>query len=167
MAGVDELEQGRELYARRAWSDAYDSLTRADELAPLAPEELELLARSAYMLGRDDDYLSGLERAHHAYSDSGEALRAVRCAFWIGHNLLFRGETGPAGGWFARAQRLLEREEQACVEHGYLLIVALLQHVFSGDAAAAHATATEVTAIGERFADEDLIAIGLMEQGHA
>ena len=167
MAGVDELERGRELYARRAWSDAYDSLTRADELAPLAPEALELLARSAYMLGHDDQYLSGLERAHHAYLASGEALRAVRCAFWIGHNLLFRGEAGPAGGWFARANRLLEREQQASVEDGYLLIAVLLQHVFSGDAAAAYGSATEIAAIGERFGDEDLIAIGLMEQGHA
>jgi ATP/maltotriose-dependent transcriptional regulator MalT len=167
MAGVDELERGRELYARRAWSDAYDSLSRADEVSPLAPEALELLARAAYMLGRDDDYLSGLERAHHAYLDSGEPLRAVRCAFWIGHNLTFRGETSPAAGWFARAQRLLEREEQASVEHGYLLIPVLLQHVFSGDAEAAYATAAEAAAIGERFGDEDLIAIALMEQGHA
>jgi DNA-binding CsgD family transcriptional regulator len=167
MAGVDELEEGRDSYARRAWSDAYDSLSRADEVSSLAPEALELLARAAYMLGRDDDYLSGLERAHHAYLSSGEALPAVRCAFWIGHNLMFRGETGPAAGWFARAQRLLEREEQASVEHGYLLIPVLLQHVFSGDAEAAYATAAEAAAIGERFGDDDLIAIGLMEQGHA
>lgn len=167
MAGVDELEEGRDSYARRAWSDAYDSLSRADEVSPLAPEALELLARAAYMLGRDDDYLSGLERAHHAYLSSGEALPAVRCAFWIGHNLMFRGETGPAAGWFARAQRLLEREEQASVEHGYLLIPVLMQHVFSGDAEAAYATAAEAAAIGERFGDDDLIAIGLMEQGHA
>jgi len=67
MAGVEELERGRELYASGAWSDAYDSLSRADQVSPLAPEALELLARAAYMLGRDDDYLSGLERSHHGY----------------------------------------------------------------------------------------------------
>jgi DNA-binding CsgD family transcriptional regulator len=167
MSGVDELEQGRESYAKRAWTDAYDALSRADQESPLAPEALELLARAAYMLGRDDDYLSGLERAHHAYLQSGEALPAVRCAFWIGHNLIFRGENSPAMGWFARAQRLLEREEEASVEHGYLLIAVLLQHVFSGDAEAAYATASEIAAIGERFQDEDLVAIALMEQGHA
>ncbi len=105
MAGVDELERGRELYARRAWSDAYDSLTRADELAPLAPEALELLARSAYMLGHDDHYLRGLERAHHAYLDSGEALRAVRCAFGS-VTTCSSGRSRPGGGWFARANRL-------------------------------------------------------------
>ncbi len=56
----------------------------------------------------------------------------MRCAWWIGHNFLFRGEMGPARGWFARAQRLLERERRDCVERGYVLIAALLEHVFGG-----------------------------------
>jgi DNA-binding CsgD family transcriptional regulator len=162
-----ELEHGRESYAKGKWVDAYESLAAADLATPLGAEDLELLARSGYMLGRDDDYASGLERAHHAYLDSGESLRAVRCAWWIGHNLLFRGEMGPARGWFARAQRLIEREQRDCVERGYVLIAALLEHVFSGDHEAAHATAVEIAEIGERFGDGDLVAIGLMEQGHA
>jgi DNA-binding CsgD family transcriptional regulator len=165
--GVAELERGRESYAKRRWVDAYESLAAADLAMPLGAEDLELLARSGYMLGRDDDYVSGLERAHHAYLKSGEPLRAVRCAWWIGHNFMFRGETGPARGWFARAQRLLERERRDCVERGYVLIAALLEHVFGGDHAATHATATEIAEIGERFGDQDLVAIGLMEQGHA
>ena len=91
-----------------AWLDAYESLSAADQAAALGAEDLELLARSAYMLGRDDDYVGGLERAHRAHLDAGEAPRAVRCAFWIGHNMLFRGERSARGGWFARAQRLLD-----------------------------------------------------------
>ena len=119
------------------------------------------------MLGRDDDYVSGLERAHQAYLEAGEGLRAVRCAWWIGHNFLFRGEAGPARGWFARARRLLERERPDCVERGYVLIAALLEQVIGGDHEAAYATAVEIAEIGERFGDEDLVALGLMEQGHA
>jgi DNA-binding NarL/FixJ family response regulator len=119
------------------------------------------------MLGRDDDYVGGLERAHHSYLESGEPLLAVRCAWWIGHNLMFRGEAGPARGWFARAQRLLDGEQSDCVERGYVLIAALLEHIFAGDHDVAHATAVEITEIGERFGDRDLVAIGLMEQGHA
>ena len=88
---TDELERGRESYARRAWIDAYESLSGADEASPLGAQDLELLATSAYMLGRDDEYVSGLERAHHAYLDGGEPLRAVRCAFWMGINLILRG----------------------------------------------------------------------------
>ena len=164
---IDELERGRKSYARRAWMDAHESLSYADQVAPLGAEDLELLARSAYMLGRDDEYVSCLERAHHTYLEAGDASCAVRCAFWIGHNLLFRSEMSPALGWFARAQRLLEREERDCVERGYLLIPALLQHILSGDFEAAHTTALDAAEIGERFGDQDLVAIALMEQGHA
>ncbi len=103
MHAVDELDRGRESYATRAWTDAFESLSRADHAEPLAGADLELLARAAYMLGRDDDYVAGLERAHRSYLDAREGLRAVRCAFWIGHNLLFRGDTVGATGWFARA----------------------------------------------------------------
>jgi DNA-binding CsgD family transcriptional regulator/tetratricopeptide (TPR) repeat protein len=151
----------------RRWVDAYESLVAADRATPLGAEDLELLARSGYMLGRDDDYVSALERAHHAYLESGEPVRAVRCAWWIGHNFLFRGEPGPARGWFARARRLLGREGRDCVERGYVLIAATLEHVFGGDHEAAHATAVEIAEIGERFGDHDLVAMGLMEQGHA
>jgi DNA-binding NarL/FixJ family response regulator len=167
MHTVDDLERGRESYLRRAWADAHEALTRADQAGALTAEDLELLARSAYMLGRDLDYVGGLERAHHAHLSSGQVLPAVRCAFWVGHNLIFRGERAPALGWFARAHRLLERERGDCVERGYLLIPDLLQHVISGDLETAHATAAEVVAIGESFGDRDLVAIGLMEQGHA
>jgi hypothetical protein len=111
---IDELGQGRESYARRAWVDAYKSLSHADQAALLGAEDLELLATSAYMIGRDGDYLGGLERAHHVYLDAGEALRAVRCAFWVGVNLALRGEMARATGWFGRAQLLLEREERDC-----------------------------------------------------
>lgn len=74
---TDKLKQGRESYQRRAWGDAYQSLSLADQATPLGVKDLELLATSAYMLGRDDDYLNGLERAHHAYLNVGEALRIL------------------------------------------------------------------------------------------
>ena len=50
---VVELERGREAYSVEAWSDAYESLSAADRADPLGPEDLELLATSAYMLGRE------------------------------------------------------------------------------------------------------------------
>jgi DNA-binding CsgD family transcriptional regulator len=164
---VDDLERGRESYASRAWANAFESLTRADHARPLGADDLELLARAAYMLGRDDDYRDTLERAYGAHLQAGDPARAACCAWWIGHNFLFRGELAPARGWFARGQRLLEGDDRDCVERGYLLIPVLLEHLFAGDHEAAHATARDVAAIGERFGDHDLLAIGLMEQGHA
>jgi DNA-binding NarL/FixJ family response regulator len=165
--GLEELERGRELHAQRAWAGAYESLSRADGAAPLGAGDLELLATAAYMLGRDDDYQRILERAHHGHLQEGAPLRAVRCAFWAGLNLLPRGELGPATGWFGRARRLLEREDVDCVERGYLLIPVLLGHVAAGNNEAAYAVATEAAEIGARFADADLVALVVQEQGHA
>jgi DNA-binding CsgD family transcriptional regulator len=157
------LDRGRESYAKGAWLDAYESLSRADEDDLLEPADLEMLARSAYMLGRDDDYVRGLERAHHGHLDAGDVPSAARCTWWIGHNLLFRGETARANGWFGRGDRLLEQEGRDCVERGYLLIPVGLQ---AGDAGTAYATWTEAAAIGERYRDPDLVTMARMGQGH-
>jgi hypothetical protein len=126
---IGEPERGRAAYANGAWSEAFESRSSADRAARLDAGDLELLARAAYMLGRDDDYAGGLERAHHAHLEAQAVAPAARCAFWIGHNLLFRGERGRASGWFSRGRRLLEAVEQDCVERGYPLIPVWLEQM--------------------------------------
>jgi len=112
-----------------------------------------------------DDFLRILERAHHVSLDAGEELRAARAAFWIGMNLAIRGELGPAGGWFGRAQRLVEREGRDCVEQGYLLVPVALKHQGMGDYEAAYAAAAGAAEMGERFGDADLFAAAVHFQG--
>ncbi len=167
MGSVSELERGRQFYARADWRDAYDALSVADQSTRLGPADLELLARAAYMLGRDDDYVSALERAFRAHLDAGEPMPAVRLAFWIGHSWLFRGQAAPAFGWFARAERLLAGKHDDVAERGYVLVARLLDHLTKGDARGASGIATEIAEIGERCGDPDLVAIGMMERGHA
>jgi DNA-binding CsgD family transcriptional regulator len=161
---ADELERSREFYVRREWVDAYESLSRADQASPLGAEDLELLATSAYMLGRDDD-MSGMERAYRVYLDAGEALHAARCAFWVGMHLSIRGEMGRGTGWLGRAQRLVEREGGECVEQGYLKLPLMFQQEAAGDYEAASAIAAEAAEIGERFRDADLFALAVQAQG--
>jgi DNA-binding NarL/FixJ family response regulator len=163
----EELEQGRESYARGAWADAFESLSRVDHAVSLQADDLELLARSAYMLGRDEAFRDALQRAHQLHVAAEDNPRAVRCAFWIGHNYLFRGETVQASGWFARAQRLLTREQHECVEYGYLLIPVWLQRMAAGDYGAGCAIAAEAARIGERFGDADLVWLAVDEQARA
>ena len=137
---------------------------RARAVALEAPE-LELLATCAFMLGRDDESVAWLERAHHRFLEDGETLRAVRCAAWIGMNLASRGEIGPATGWLGRAQRLVEPEGE-CAERGYLLLPEMFRHEAAGDFAAAAAVAEEAVRIAERFGDRDLFALAVHGQGH-
>jgi tetratricopeptide (TPR) repeat protein len=158
-----DLERGRRCFAEANWRDAHAAFTGA----ALDAADLELFAQTAYMLGRDDEYVSALEQAHHAHLRAGAPMRALRCAFWIGHSWLFRGQMAPALGWFARARRLLEREPRDVAELGYVLITDMLSHLMSGDAEASGALAARIVEVGERFGDDDLVAMGMMEQGHA
>ena len=162
---ADDLDRGREFYARRAWLDAYTALSKADEIAPLSAPDLELLASAASLVGRMDEYLSILERAHLAYIDAGENLSAAGSAGWLGMTLAVRGDIGPAGGWFARAQRLVEREGRDCVERGYLLIPVAFQRQFARDYEGAYEAASTAVEYAGRFRDPDLAALALHVQG--
>jgi DNA-binding CsgD family transcriptional regulator len=162
-----ELERGRTSFERRAWLDAYTALSEADRLEPLGAADLDLLATSASLLGRMDDYLTVLERAHLAHLERGDNLAAARAAGWLGMTLAIRGELGPASGWFGRAERLVEREGRECAEQGWLLIPVAFQLEVSGDYDGMSEAAAQAVEIAERFGDPDLGAIALHAQGVA
>jgi DNA-binding CsgD family transcriptional regulator/tetratricopeptide (TPR) repeat protein len=158
------LARGRDSYARQAWREAYEALTATDLSTPL---DVEMLATSAFMLGREDEYRELLERAYRGRLDAGERLAAVRCAFWISTTLALRGERGRAGGWLGRAKRLLDREATDCVERGYLLILRGIEYEIDGDRERLAALAAEAAAVGERFGDRDLFSMGSFMHGNA
>ena len=167
MGADSDLEHGRAAYAQHAWSTAYESLSSADAADTLAAEDLESLAVAAYMLGLVEEYLATLERAHHSYVSADESGPAVRAAVHLGVTLAMLGEVGKAGGWFARAQRLVDRAEGDCPERGYVLLPLALRHEAAGDYALVAEGAGEAAAIGERFGDRDLFALGAHVQGIA
>jgi DNA-binding CsgD family transcriptional regulator len=162
---TDELRRGRESYAKRAWLDAYTALSDADRAAPLEVDDLELLATSASMVGRMDDYLALLERAHLARVERREDLKAARLAGWLGMTLATRGDVGPASGWFARSRRLVEREGRDCVEQGWLQVPEGFQGLFTGQYDVAYESAAVAVEYAERFRDPDLAAVALYMQG--
>jgi hypothetical protein len=72
-----------------------------------------------------------------------------------------------AGGWFARAQRIVDREEGDCAERGYVLLPLALRHEATGEHALVAEGAGEAAEIGARFGDRDLFALGAHVQGIA
>jgi ATP/maltotriose-dependent transcriptional regulator MalT len=157
MAG-GELDRGREAYARRAWRDAHAALAAAE---PLAPDDLERLATAAYMLGRDDDHIAALERAHHEHLRRGARSRAARCAFWIAIDLEIRGSPSRAAGWIGRARRLAGPDS---VEHGYVQLHDVME-LAPRDPDAAIALGTQTLALGERHGEPDLLALAAQDTG--
>jgi ATP/maltotriose-dependent transcriptional regulator MalT len=166
VGGGAELVRGRKAAGWRAWAEAYTALSLADRSSSLAGEDLELLATAAYLLGRVEDCLRALQRAQQLHAERGDRRRAARCGFWLAFHLINQGELAQASGWLARADRLLEHEQE-CAEHGYLLLPVALRQAVAGDPVGARQTAARAVAIGRRVADGDLVAFALSIQGRA
>ena len=167
MPTTEALEQGRASFVQRSWGDAYHQLSTADSAEPLGFEDLERLAAAAFLIGRDDDSADAWERAHQACLGNGDSARAARCAFWLAFGLLNRGEFARGGGWLARARRLLDEADGDHVEHGYLLVPSAIESFVAGDPATAYDNFNQAVAIGERFGDPNLVALGRLGEGRS
>ena len=162
---LDHLRKGREAYARRAWHDAYHAFLCADEATPLDADDLERLATTAYLIGREAEFQRLIERLHRVHLAANNPERAARCAFWLALGFVFRGDVGQANAWTARGQRLVQ--DRDCAERGYLLVATASQQLHGGHPESAQGPATEAAAIGERCRDADLTAAARHLQGRA
>ena len=159
------LQDGRVAFQRREWKAVFAQLSAADAQSPLAPPDVELLAVSAHLIGRESEGLELLTRAQQAYQKANDLQRAAQCAFWLGFMLVFNGDTAQGSGWLARTRRLLEECGDECVVRGYLLIPEGYLAVQSGNAAAAMESFANAVRIGSQFQDSDLICMARQAQG--
>lgn len=164
MGVVDGLRQAREAYERRDWLAAYDVL---NDVAPadLGADDFARLATAAHLLGRRNDAVLAMQRAYQAHVTAGEVLEAVRCGFWLSMVLGQAGEGAVAGGWAARAERLLEDVHGDVVERGYLRARQMFAALGEGRFGDVLGHAEAITDYGRRYGDADLVALGLVAQG--
>jgi DNA-binding CsgD family transcriptional regulator len=161
---VDDLVRARETYERGDWASAFAAWSTMDP-ATLTDNDLSGLATAAYLVGRREEAVNALRRCFQMRTELGRTTDAVRCAFWLGMVFSTAGERAVAGGWAGRAQRLLDELDGDVVERGYLRILQMFGHIAQGQFAAVAGCAVDVTAYGRRFADADLLAMGLSSQG--
>ena len=168
MTVTDILKQGRESFRCQAWGEAFTKLSAADADGALDANDLERLAISAYLTGRDVVWEQVWARAHKSLLDRGDVEHAARCAFWLGMMLFNRGDEARGGGWITRAHRLItDGDGRDCVEQGYLLIPAGLQRLGGGHAVDAYEIFRRAIETAERFGDPDLRALGRLGCGQA
>lgn len=167
MQATEHLRRGRESFVRRSWTHAYVELAAADEQSRLQPEDLECLAISAYLLGKDAEWSRLGARAHNDFLRKGDSARAARAAFWLGLALLDKGEMAPGAGWLARAKRVLDDADVDGVERGFLLLPVAHQQVGEGDFRGAYATFSTASDIAHSFEDPDLLALTTLGMGQA
>ena len=161
------LERGRASFAGKAWGAAFAELSAADADGPLGPEDLQLLATSAALIGKDDEAEHFGTCAHHEFLRLGDRPMAARAAFWLGMRLFNLGEFARGGGWLARSKRVLDEGTEECVEHGYLLVPMALQAADSGDHRAAYGLFEQAGKIAEHFGDPDLLTLSHLGRGDA
>jgi hypothetical protein len=161
----DALHRGRDAFERHAWRDAFVQLSVADTASPLEPADLELLGTAAALIGAHEAAVDIGARAHQEFLRVGNPARAARAAFWVGMLLLDGGEMARAGGWLARARRVIDDAQENCVEQGYVLVPGALQALDEGDLATAQATFDRAAQIGDRFGDPDLMTMSRLGLG--
>ena len=161
----DLVVRGRAAATARRWQEAFDLLGSADDAGRLGGDDLDALADALLWTQRPLEALAVRQRAHDAFVDEGNlpraATMAVMLAIWFGARL----RLAVAGGWFQRAQRLLEHEPESAV-HGFLAWAATMFATANGEDEQACESAQRTLDIGQRFGVPDLQAIGLTLGGY-
>jgi DNA-binding CsgD family transcriptional regulator len=161
---IGDREQAREAVRGSQWDLAFQTLSSLDANEGLAPEDLEALGEAAWWLCRLPECIAARERTVAAYLAEGQPRRAALVALRLFYTFSVRGEGAIASGWLRRAARLLEGESEG-VEHGQLALAEARLARAHGDAASELAHAQRAIALGQRFADADLVALGQYIEG--
>jgi LuxR family transcriptional regulator, maltose regulon positive regulatory protein len=130
-----------------------------------SPEALERLSWEAWWLDRSEALLDARERAYRLYRRRGDAVGAARMATWLACDQLdFHGAVALAGGWLARARRLLDPLEPTA-EHGWLAFFEGYLANGGGQTAQAAELARRAAELGRGLGVADLEMLGLGLEG--
>jgi class 3 adenylate cyclase len=153
---LDPLAAARSAINERRWREGYDLLAAIADREELPPEDLELLAWSAYLTDEIVQVVSILERAYAGYVASGNKARAAFVAVQLAHEYgSVRLKKAVGSGWLARAERLLEHEPEG-LAHGYLALQRGLEAMKAHDYAAARELGATAERIGAEHGDMGL-----------
>jgi hypothetical protein len=155
----DPLRAGREAFARHEWERAAALLEAAD-----GADDLLLLGEALLWANRHEESLTAKERAYQEYARAGNERRAGYVAVLLTVHNAVRLDMAVAGGWLAKAEKLLAPDPR-CREHGYLAFVRTLLKEAAGDWDAVLELAGRMRELGREHADADLEALGLAFQG--
>jgi class 3 adenylate cyclase len=157
-AATEELlESGRRAVDRRAWPEAHEALTGANAVGELEAGDLEILAKSAWWVGRQNEAIAVFERAYARYTERGDRSRAAFIALTLRRANVAKLAASVAQGWLTRAERLLEDEPES-VAHGYLALAQAAAPWGRGQLDEALAHVRRGVEIAVRFDDTDLHA---------
>ena len=158
-AGLGLVERARDAAALKDWRQAFDLLMEADAGGLLAPTDLPMLGEVAYAAGQLNVTIEAWERAHAASLQAGDQVAAAAAAVRVAMHLLFdTALMAPVRGWLARAERLLEAQDETPA-HAWLAVVRTYERMLTGDLPGAGPWARRAIEVGSRC-DPAACAIG-------
>src|SRR5215210_9251645 len=153
------LQPAREAAANGEWHQAYDFLMQADSDGLLGRGDLPLLAETSYAAGHLDVTIEAWERTHALCVEAGDPAAAAGAAVRLAmHLLLDTALMAPVRGWLARAERLLDGEEEGSA-HAWLAVVLTYELMLTGDAESARHWSERAIELGSRC-DAAACAVG-------
>jgi len=159
-----ELLAARDAAARRDWPAAFEAFSAVDARAPLAPEDLERVAKAAWWTGRSNESIEARERAFAGYLHRGETERAAFCALTLRREYAAKLASSVAQGWLSRAERLLA-DSDGTAAHAYLAIAHAEAAWHGGDFDGALAQLDRATELAGLTGERDLLAWAVMRRG--
>jgi len=160
------VQRARDAASRGAWKEAFDLLVEADGDGLLGPADLPLLGDVAYAAGHLDATIEAWERAHAKCVQAGDQVAAAGAAVRVAMHLLFdTALMAPVRGWLARAERLLEGQDDTAA-HAWLAVVRNYERMLSGDLQGAREWARRAIEVGSKF-DLAACAIGRVAEARS
>jgi tetratricopeptide (TPR) repeat protein len=148
--GLGLVERARDAAARNDWQQAFDLLMEADAGGLLAPTDLPVFGEVAYAAGQLNVAIEAWERAHTASMQAGDQVAAAAAAVRVAMHLLFdTALMAPVRGWLARAERLLEAQDETPA-HAWLAVVRTYERMLTGDLPGARPWARRAIEVGSR-----------------
>jgi class 3 adenylate cyclase len=161
---TNSLETGRQAVVRHDWSEGVEGLTAADRESPLEAEDLELLGSALWWDAKPDQSNEVLERAFNAYLDSGRPEQAAWVAALLGYQASRALNEAVAGGWFARADRLLADQPEGPM-HARLAVFGIVGALMSGSWEAGLAQADVAIELSKRYGEMSAFYMALSFKG--
>ena len=153
------VQSGRDAAARGDWQAAFDLLMKADTGGFAGPAELPLLGEVAYAAGHLDVAIEAWERAHAACMQAGDHVAAAAAAVRVAMHLLFDTTLmAPVRGWLARAEQLLDGQDENPA-HAWLAAIRAYERMLTGDLTGARPWARRAIDVGAKC-DPAACAIG-------
>lgn len=172
---TDHLAEARSAHQRQDWSASHGAFTRADGVGPLAIDDVEAYATTAWRLGHANEAVRLAERAYGRLVRADPAAAAL-AATDLALKWLTRGDVNICRIWMDRARRLLD-PASAAPTHGYLgyldAVIAVRTRVVGGPPARGlHDTATAtgdagLVALSSVVAGFEALVAGRVDDGRA